>query len=692
VDDLVEYDGTTGTFALHTPTTTYAVRLTDAGPRQVYWGPRLTLAQVVSVPDRPRTGDEVLGEELPGEGGERFGPPSVRLEFADGTRAVEWRADGHAIDGGRLTVTLVDLHYPVRLDLHYQVYDDGDVVERWAALTHLGETAPIVLERLDSAAWTLPPRADYRLSYVVGEWAAEFQLKRTRAAYGETTWTSRRGTSRHQGNPWLSVDPGDTTEEYGEVWSTALAWSGTWKLTSRRTLADDLVVTAGAGQDGLRWRLAPGETWTTPVAAGLYTRDGFGGLSRRWHDYARRHVLSHPDEVRPVLYNSWEGTWFDVTEANQREIAAVAADLGVELFVMDDGWFGRRLSDSAGLGDWWPNPDRFPAGLTPLVDEVHRLGMRFGIWVEPEMVNPDSDLYRSHPEWTLHLPNRFRTEVRTQLVLNFARPDVAEWAHGWLDRLLTEHRIDFLKWDMNRAFTEAGWADSADPHRLWYDHTRTVYAILDRLRADHPHVRIESCASGGGRADFGVLRRTDQVWTSDNTDPVDRIAIQDGYSQVYPATTMGAWASENPNPLTRREIPLRFRFHVAMAGALGVSGNLRDWSKEDRVEAAAMIVLYKRIRHVVQHGVLHRLTPPTDQIVVVQYVNGDETVIFAWRPQARHGHPTRPVRLRGLDPEASYREGSTVYSGAVLAGYGLDLDLPPGDYASVVCHLTRVGR
>ncbi|HEY8473794.1 MAG TPA: alpha-galactosidase [Natronosporangium sp.] len=693
-------DDTSQTWLLTTPSTGYVIRLRDREPdgttlRHVYWGPRLTAAQAAALPDRPRDWDQLLGEELPATGGERFGPPGLLVEFGDGTRAVEWRYRDHQVDDGQLRITLADRHYPLELTLCYRVYPDTDVIERWTELRHTGTDQPIMVERCDSAHWTIPVRPDYRMSCVTGEWSAEFQLSRTPLPYGETTLTTRRGLSRHQVNPWLMVDAGDATESTGEVWSTVLAWSGGWRITAHRTLGEQVSIGGGAGHDGVRWRLRPGERWRSPVFAGLYSRDGFGGTSRAWHAYARAHVLPQPAEIRPVLYNSWEGTWFDVNETNQRELAAIAAELGVELFVVDDGWFGGRTSDRAGLGDWWPNPQRFPSGLRPLIDEVHRLGMRFGLWVEPEMVNPDSELYRQHPDWVLHQPNRRRTELRNQLVLNFARPEVAEWAHGWLDRLLREHEIDFLKWDMNRAFTEPGWPGADDPGRLWFDHTAAVYAIIDRLRADHPRLRIETCAGGGGRIDLGILARTDQAWTSDNTDPVDRIAIQHGCSQVYPAVAMGAWASESPNPLTRRTAPVRFRFHVAMAGALGISGNLREWSTEDRREAAELVAAYKRVRHVIQQGQLYRLTPArVEGLTAVEYLSqdGGEVVVLGWRPLARHGQPDPPLRLAGLDPDARYQLAGTsqVHYGAALLHHGLTLDLPAGDHASTLLHLRRL--
>jgi alpha-galactosidase len=392
-------------------------------------------------------------------------------------------------------------------------------------------------------------------------------------------------------------------------------------------------------------------------------------------------VLPRPGELRPVLYNSWEATEFDIDEAGQRALARVAASLGAELFVVDDGWFGARTHDAAGLGDWTVNRERFPGGLRPLIEEVRRLGMGFGLWVEPEMVNPESDLYRRHPDWVVHAPPRRPSLVRHQLVLDFSRDEVAAWAHAWLDRLLAEHEIDFLKWDMNRPFSEVG------TPRTWLGHTRNVYAILDRLRTDHPRLRVEGCASGGGRVDAGMLARVDQVWTSDNTDALDRLAIQHGHTQIYPAGTMGAWVTDSPNPLTGRSTPLRFRCHVAMAGVMALGGDLTRWTQEQLREAAGHVAAYKRIRHVVQHGLLYRLRGPN----AVQYLLGDEVVVLVYAPFRNHGHEEPPLRLAGIDPDARYRDQVTgsVHHGAVLAGPGLRPDLPPGDHASTLIHLKR---
>ncbi|HYZ53256.1 MAG TPA: alpha-galactosidase [Streptosporangiaceae bacterium] len=699
----IEHDPATDTWLLTTPETAYAFRVEPGGElRHLYWGARLTLPQALAAGrDRP----PVFGfdspwdgtEELPAEGGLRFGVPSLQVRFADGTRAVEWLPDGAATDedGGqcRLEIRLRDRSYPLGTVLEYRVFDDCDVIERRVTLVHLGDGEPIEVYRADSAAWVLPPLAGYRVSYTTGRWSGETRLRRHELPAGELTLTSRRGITSHHVNPWVMLDDGTAAETAGEVRSVALAWSGSWRITASRTADDRVSVTGGFGHDGARWTLAPGESLTTPVFAGLYTSAGFGAASRGWHAYIRAHVLPRPEETRPVLFNSWEATGFDVCEQNQLELAKAAAAIGVELFVVDDGWFGTRTHDGRALGDWTPNPERFPHGLRPLASAVHDLGMKFGIWVEPEMVNPDSELYRAHPDWVLHFPNRRRTESRNQLVLNFARPEVAAWAHGWLDELIGANDIDFIKWDMNRPFSEAGWPDApGDAERLWIDHVRAVYAIMERLRTDHPGLRIESCSGGGGRADLGIMAHTDQTWISDNTDALDRIMIQDGYAHLYPPGTMSAWVTDSPNNLTGRRIPLRFRFHVAMAGVLGIGGNLLNWTDAELSEASALIAVYKDVRKVVQHGSLYRLAPLDPEVTAVQYVAGNRAVVLAWRPAPRYGQPARPIRLAGLDPASSYRVEGRDYPGIALLTRGLPTDFPAGDYGSMLAILDKVQK
>ncbi|MCX5394892.1 alpha-galactosidase [Streptomyces sp. NBC_00094] len=700
----VTFDSDLGLAVLRTPNSLYALRVApDGSPRHLYWGAPLDTLTLAALPEAvsPAASSfeaDAAPDELAPQTGARFGPAGLQVRFADGTRGAQWRFTGHRVDGDELRLRLDDRHGPLRAELCYRVRADTDVIERWTELTHTGSPdgppEPITVDRLDSASWTAPPLSDYRLGHLVGGWNSEFQLQRDRLPVAETVLTSRRGITGHHAGPWLTVDDGTATEEQGEVWSTALAWSGSWRVTVHRDPVGRTTWTGGFGHEGLSWTLRSGQSLRTPAYAGLYTPHGFGAASRVWHHYIRGHVLPEPERDRPVLYNSWEATGFDVDEAGQIRLARLASRVGAELFVLDDGWFGTRRDDRSGLGDWTPRPEAFPGGLRPLADEVHRLGMDFGLWVEPEMVNRDSELHRAHPDWVLHSPRLDATELRNQLVLNFARPEVEEWARRTLDHLVRTHGVDWLKWDANRAFTEAGWPGHPDPDRLWIDHTRAVHRIMDQLRADHPGLRIEACAGGGGRVDLGILARTDQAWTSDNTDPVDRIGIQHGFGQLFPAQAMAAWVTDSPNTTTGRRTPLRFRFHVAMAGALGLGGDLTSWSEEELAEATELVARYKEIRPLVQRGHQHRVTPP-GPVTAVHYAAPDDSehALLVWRPTTRFGHGPDPVRLPALDPEALYLdpELNRVHSGAVLVRKGIDPRLPDGDYASSLIRLRRVG-
>ncbi|MCT9077736.1 alpha-galactosidase [Streptomyces fulvoviolaceus] len=683
------------TWILSGPTSSYAVHLTDSDELlHLHWGPRIALADAEALAVRPLPDywafESPLDgrEEYPVEGGPRFVRPALSVR-TDERRGTEWSFEAYeaeAGDDGELRLRFRDGGLAVTL--HYRMR--GDVVERWVTLDNQGPAVELL--RADSAAWTLPDREGWRLSQLHGRWAAESRLVRSSLTYGEKVIGSRRGHTGHQHLPWVALDT-DATEERGEVYGCALGWSGSWRIAVAQLPDARVQITGGAGYDdsGLL-RLEAGESFTTPVFAGLWSDGGYGGASRAWHDYQRTYVIPDADQDRPVLFNSWEATQFDISEEQQSALARRAAAIGVELFVVDDGWFGARTSDRAGLGDWAPNPDRFPGGLKPLGDYVHALGMQFGIWVEPEMVNPDSDLYRAHPDWVQYQTGRKRTELRNQLVLNLAREDVQEYLWGQLHGLLSSAPVDYVKWDFNRCFTDAGWPGEAYPQRLWVDHVHAFYSLLDRLRAAHPGVAFESCSGGGGRIDLGVMGRTDQVWTSDNTDPLDRLDIQHGFSQIHPARVMASWVTDSPNAqLNGRFSSLRFRFVSAMAGVLGVGGDLADWTEEELAEARDWVDLYKEIRPLVQRGDLHRLRPPRGGLSAVQYVLDGETVVLAWLQAQHYGEPVPALRLRGLDPTASYecRETGEIHRGAVLLHHGLRTGLR-GDLDAAVLRLRRI--
>ncbi|MFI9588208.1 alpha-galactosidase [Streptomyces sp. NPDC052236] len=697
---MIERVGDGRTWVLSGVASSYALHLTQGDELlHLHWGPRISGADAEALaaqglpPYWPFESQLDGHEEYPVEGGPRFARPALSVR-SDAVRGTEWAFDGDETDGDELRLRFTDPVHGLGLTLHHRMRDDADVIERWITVAHEGEGPALELLRADAAAWTLPQRDSWRLSQLHGRWAAESLLVRSELTYGEKVIGSRRGHTGHQHLPWVALDADGATEERGEVYGCALAWSGSWRICVQQ-LPDGLVqITGGAGYDdsGLL-RLAPGESYTSPVFAGLWSEGGFGGASRAWHAWQLAHVV--PDGAtteRPVLYNSWEATGFDISEDQQRALARRAGDMGVELFVVDDAWFGQRTSDRAGLGDWTPNPERFPHGLKPLADDVHGMGMRFGIWVEPEMVNADSDLYRAHPDWVQHHPGRTRTELRNQLVLNLAREDVQDYLWTQLDELLSSAPIDYVKWDFNRCFTDAGWPGEEYPQKLWVEHVRALYALLDRLRAAHPSVAFESCSGGGGRIDLGILSRTDQVWTSDNTDPLDRLAIQHGFTQLHPARVMAAWVTDSPNvQLNGRSTSLRFRFVSAMAGVLGVGGDLTEWSEDELAEARGWVELYKTIRPVVQGGELYRLRAPEGGLSAVQYVRGAETVVLAWLQAQHYGELPPRLRLRGIDPAAAYEclDTGAVHRGSVLMHHGLHTGLK-GDLDAAVIRLRRL--
>jgi len=737
----VWHDEAAGAWLLEMHSTAYAFGLADDGAalRHLHWGaplPRAALAGLSAagsgeMPRRERLLS--LARERPDEyvpwGGLRYDEPSLKAEFGDGTRSVEWRVASHRVTRQgpvcTLEVDLADTAYPLLVTLSYRVYDGFDVLDRWATLRHSGDGPPVVIRQAHSANWWLPVRESWRLRYLHGGWAAETQLVEAALTPGKVVLESRRGITSHQLNPWFTLDPeGTATEEHGELWSGALGWSGSWKLVFETNLGGRVHACGGVNDFDWSYRLEPGDELILPRFAGLHTTGGFGAASREWHAWQLAHVLgrgddrpgltapgwapapsataapadSGPPPLRPVLYNSWEATSFQVTEAGQTRLAELAARLGIESFVMDDGWFGRRDHDRAGLGDWTVNREKFPRGLGPLIGRVNDLGMRFGLWVEPEMVNPDSDLYRAHPDWVYHFAGRTRTLRRNQLVLNLARPDVAEWVFATLDRLLSENHIEFIKWDMNRPISEPGWPAAAgdNPERVWTDHVRSLYAVIDGLRAAHPGVEFESCAGGGGRVDLGILRRVEQVWPSDNTDAWDRVKIQEGFTQAYPPQIMTAWVTDSPNFLTRRELPLGFRFHVAMAGALAVGGDLLRWTDAELGEAAELIATYKDIRPVIQRGRLYRLASVRNgPFAASEYVAGDDVVVLGWwGPRPAGVRPDR-IRLASLDADARYQDTGSgeLHWGSALMAEGLAL--PPetaATFGSTLVHLVRRGR
>ncbi len=625
--------------------------------------------------------EPTLKVSFPGEHG---GPPvrDVRLRYA--SHAIE-RAEG---DRETLRVRLDDPVQPFTVWLCLRIDAECDVIERWLELENRGAHT-VLVEQLGFGTLHLPA-GRWDLVHCSGGWAAEFQIERARLPVGTTSLESRSVHTGFVHHPFFLLSPSASPagEAHGIVHFGQLAWSGAWRLAFEQRPNGALHVHGGYNPFDFALELAPGARHTTPALIHGACADGFSGASQRMHAFLSRRVLpcGPSAESRPVLYNSWEASYFALSLESQVALARRAAAIGVELFCVDDGWFGARRNDNAGLGDWTVSPDVFPTGLRPLADEVHALGMKFGLWVEPEMVNPDSDLYRAHPDWVLHFPGRPRTEQRHQLILDFGRPEVIAHLARVLARVVEENGVDFLKWDMNRSATEPG---SVAGKAIWRRHAEGVYALMDGLRQRFPRLRIESCSSGGGRVDAGILARTDQFWTSDNTDALARVAIQEGASLAYPARATCNWVTHERNHQTGRRLELATRFDVAMRGVLGIGSDLAALDDAELAEYAKWIAFYKRIRHVVQGGVQHRLQRSDETgTSIVAYVLGDETeaVVSTVAVERRIAQVIAPARIPGLDPRAlygAYDRDEREYMrarGAELEALGLDPNLGTGRY------------
>ena len=710
----IRFNSTTHVFRIDTARSSYIVGINEANEVQnLYWGHRLSdsddFAAAKSMPgaasfDPPTTTTPV---EYAGWGGMLYVEPSLKVTFPDGNRDLVLKYVSHKIEEDQLSIVMKDISREVYVTLLYRADGETGILRRSAEVENRTDAA-ITIEQVSAATWNLPRDTNYRLRYLTGRWAGEWTLQQQPIHPGKTILESRRGTTGAQNNPWFAIDHEDeNNSERGSVWFGALGWSGSWQISIEQDMLQQVRINGGPNSFDFAYHLPKGGKFQTPEFYAGYSDQGIGGASRLLHRYEIDSILpgAPKPKLRPVLYNSWEATGFDVNEAGQMALAEKAAGIGIERFVMDDGWFGQRKDDHAGLGDWYVNPQKFPNGLKPLIDKVHSLGMDFGLWVEPEMVNPDSDLYRKHPDWVLNFTGRPRTEGRNQLVLNLARPDVRAYVYGFLDKLLTENDIAFLKWDYNRNWSEPGWpaAPLDEQKNVYVDFIRNLYGILVDLKAKHPNVEIESCSGGGSRVDLGIMHLTDEVWPSDNTDAYDRLLIQNGFTYAYAPGVMMAWVTDSPSWANQRSLPLEYRFLSSMQGSLGIGANLNKWSPEDLATAKNMIAQYKAVRETVQRGELYRLITPehgNEQSVTESVArDGHEAVVFAFLHSSNELYAYPRLHLEGLEPNANYRidilngrvSGDTPQhaSGAYWMDRGIDLDLQ-GDFRAMAFRVERL--
>ena len=712
-------------FTLHTKHTTYQLAADAYGfLLHTYYGPRAEgdFRRLIRRADRgfsPNPNEEghrrtysldTLLMECPASGAGDFREPMIAARFADGSSVVDLRFAGAEVRPGKhmpagmpgfhgeaetLCVKLRDGVTGLEAELLYGVFEDLDLITRAVRLKN-GGVAPVVLTCAASACLDFP-RADLDVVTFDGRHTMERIPHRAPAEPGVRAVSSRRGITSHQHNNFVAVCERDADETHGLAWGAALVYSGNFRTSAERSQFDTLRLVTGLSPDGFSWTLAPGETFDTPEAAFVCSAEGLGGMSRLLHRAIRENLCrgEWAAAERPVLLNTWEAFYYDFTADDVVDAARAAADAGVDLLVLDDGWFGVRGSDRGGLGDWDVNEKKLPGGLGPLAERVKALGLSFGLWIEPEMVSEDSRLYRAHPDWALRVPGRPATRGRSQLVLDLTRADVRDAVWEQLRATLRSADIRYVKWDMNRSLTDV-WTPSLPADRQGeaaHRYTLGVYDLLDRFCREFPHILLEGCCGGGGRFDCGMLYYCPQIWCSDNTDAADRLLIQYGTSFAYPVSAMGAHVSAVPNEQTGRTVSLHTRGVVAMAGTFGYELDPRKLTADERAEMRAQIAQFRKLYRVIQCGEYDRLTDPcAGGLAAWQHTMADksEALVCAVTGPARSNSAFLTVYPRRLDPEAVYVvDGVQRVSGAALMYGGLPVPQQPGDWRAVQFHLVR---
>ena len=651
--------------SLHSRDSTLVLEVrADEAPLWRYWGPRLPEGSQPSQPlrdERPLPSYNLDFDQpltlAPTFGVGWFGQSALLAhrqgrDFAQAFTRCEVGVDEAA---NQLNFRLHDEVAQLRLDLTLRLDRHSNVLVLQSTLHNLGVDA-LDLQYLAAGTLPLPGHAE-GVRFWAGQHMHEFLEQNEPLTRSLWVRESRRGRTTHDTFPMAVVRTPGATEDAGLVFGAHLAWSGNHRQTIEWLHDGQFQWQMGEWLAPGEVRLAPGQSCTSPEMVASLSTAGFNGLAQNFHQELRSR-LNWPGGTmrpRPVHLNTWEGFYFDVHPGPVKELATAAAEVGIERFVLDDGWFHGRHHDRAALGDWWPDATKFPQGLGELIAHVNALGMEFGLWVEPEMVNPDSDLYRAHPDWALQIAGRPLLTARNQLVLDISRAEVSEYLFGKISALLTAHPITYLKWDHNRDLTTAGLADGRPGYRA---QVHAAYALMARLRAAHPQVEIESCSGGGGRIDFGVLRHTHRVWASDCIDALSRLDIQRGFLQFFPPEIMGAHVGTAPAHTTGRTQSMAFRGAVALSGHLGVELDVRHLSPEEKAELKDWITLYKQWRDRLHHGQVWRGGHAQAQDGLVWQLHGDEAgedfLLMVYRPLPSQHRYAPPVRLPMLDAQARY--------------------------------------
>ena len=716
-------------FHISSNETSYIIKILNTGHIvSLYWGKKLNSGDIEYV---FRTRDfgsfltntdnidgfmiESTSQEYPCFGATDLRSPAVELQFEDGTTATDFRYKSHNIFTGKnklqglpatyiedsteaqtLEITLIDSLKNVEAVLSYSVFEGFNAITRSVKIKNLSNEK-INVERVLSANFDFKD-GKFDIIQLSGAWARERDFVRTPLRRGSQSIESRRGASSHAQNPFIALARPETTENTGDIYGFSLVYSGNFLANVEVDMYENARTQIGINPFDFKWLLESGEEFQSPEAVMVYSPEGLTGMSHIYHNlYGKRLCRGkHRDAIRPILINNWEATYFDFNHEKIEAIAKEASSLGIELFVLDDGWFGERNSDKSSLGDWFVNKEKLNGGLDKLVNKINDMGMKFGLWFEPEMISPISKLYEKHPDWCIHIDGRTRSTARNQLILDLGREDVREYIIDSLSNVLGSANIEYVKWDMNRNMSEvASMVLPASRQRETYHrYMLGLYEVLETITNKFPNILFESCSGGGGRFDAGMLYYMPQVWTSDDTDAIERLKIQYGTSMVYPNVTMGCHVSAVPNHQAFRMTPLETRGTVAMSGNFGYELDITKLSSKEKEIMKEQIDFYKEVRNTIQFGNLYRLSNPfEDNDVSWMYVSKDkkEVVVNLVRQRATVNRGFSNVKLQGLDKDSTYEivgENLTL-GGDILMNIGLNVPLFQGDFASKTWKLIK---
>ena len=597
-----------------------------------------------------------------------------------------------------LEILCIDKVLNLEVVLIYSVFEDLDVITRTVKVKNLGEDS-IAIEKVLSSCITLDG-IGYDMITLNGGWARERHIERKSIGYGKQGICSIRGESSHQHNPFIALLDKKATDDYGNVYGFNLVYSGNFIAQAEGCQFDSTRVVMGINPEDFRWVLNKDDEFIAPEVVMVYSNKGIGKMTRTFHDLYRNHLIrgKYKDKKRPILINNWEATYFDFNTEKLLDIAREASALGIEMLVMDDGWFGKRNADNSSLGDWFVNEDKINGGLKYLVDEVNKLGMEFGMWIEPEMISEDSELFRKHPDWCIQIPGRKPALCREQYVLDFSRKEIVDYIYSKIKLVIASANIKYVKWDMNRQLSDLGsyLLDKEQQGELFHRYVLGVYDIMDRFTKDFPGILLENCSGGGARFDPGMLYYSPQIWCSDDTDAIERLKIQEGTSMVYPLSTIGAHVSDCPNHTVGRSTPFETRGYVALAGTFGYELDVTKISEEDRNLISQQVQLYHKYNDLVRKGDYYRLENYSENHLFdaweVVSKEKDEVLVTYIQVLGRPNYHSRRIKLKGLDRNKMYenKETGEILSGAALMNAGINLTGIYGDFKGKLIYYKQI--